>query len=249
MKRLLLVLATLFLFSCEDEKEDFPVPYPSIYTSVAVESTGQIRMFTKQGEVTNRQVVHAFVQQHGDGYLYLNGYRRQTNGNSSSDSLKITSTSAAHVKYSSQNRWINYTLKANGPLLEFIGQDTVLGIGRGGQEFQDRYLYVLAKAFRKYWYAYFETPTFPFPGYAVKVVERIGVQTTPAQLLFPRMNYVLKQHKEIFFPNHYSTPPLPYSLYKVSGISNHQKENPDYAQLAVGDTLVMQDFNFSWERK
>ncbi|MBC3539422.1 hypothetical protein ACFSC6_18025 [Rufibacter sediminis] len=242
MKKIYLVLLALVLAACEKEEETAPLEYPSTYTSAYLESTSKIRVFTRQGEVTDPQVISKFARRYGESFLFENGYKENVLVGLV-DSLRIISAGNAQLKRASLHNWTDFSLVKKGKDLELVGKDTITYVGAEWNRSQDEYLFRLSNAFYLHPYAYREPLSVPSQSFIYRYLTTMVAQITNGQLHFPRLNYVLVQYD--YLNGQYS----PRSYTKISGVNNVLQERPDVSQLKAGDSIAFQSFRLAFERK
>jgi hypothetical protein len=240
MKKIYLVLLALVLVGCEKEEETAPLEYPSTYTSSYLESTSKIRVFTRQGEVTDPQVVSKFVRKYGELFLYENGYKEEELPGKA-DTLRIISAGSAQLKRGS--RWTDFSLVKKGQSLKLVGKDTIYYLGAEWNRNRDEYLFRLSNAFYLHPYAYYKALIPLYSGFTYRYVTTMVAQITPQQLHFPMLNYALVQYD--YFNGQYR----PSGYTKISGVNNVLKEQPDLSQLKAGDSIAYQSFDLVYERE
>ncbi|ALI99079.1 hypothetical protein [Rufibacter tibetensis] len=242
MKKIYVVLFALGLVACEKEEETAPLEYPSTYTSSYLESTSKIRVFTRQGEVTDPQVISSFVRRYGESFLFENGHRKDETPERA-DSLRIISATSAQSKRGSFRKWSDFSLVKKGQDLELIGKDTVYYVGAEWNISRDEYLFRLSSAFYKHPYAYHQQLIPLNSGFTYRYVERKVARINGQQLHFPMLNYALALYAN------YNGQYRPIGYTKISGVNNVLKEQPDLNQLKAGDSIAYQSFDLVFEKK
>lgn len=117
--KLLVVPLLIVLFSCSEENNDESVNYPIIYKNISA-TKNSIKVFTKNGEITDINTVNNLISRYGN-------FLAQTNNYNFKDSIAITYLNPESVEINSLKYNIRDTLTVydNPELTYWEEKDTV----------------------------------------------------------------------------------------------------------------------------
>ncbi len=226
------------LVACEKDKDEVVLQYPATYHSIQYRTSSQVRLFSREGEIVDWQVIDRFVEKNGGQFLLPYNFMQNISP-AEADSVHIISASAAKGKRVYNYSWQNYSIRKSGELVEFISTDTSTLVWTPKEEAMLR---KLQQGFYRHDYAYRKEQPLPTAtGYStmLKVVEKQVAYLKSDQLHFPLLNYLLVNTNPGYGGNRYSR----------SNIYNELKSQPDYSQLSQNDTLALQAYELIYTKE